>query len=448
MLPGGICRLGLAEAEVGKITVRFLDSKTGDPTVGKTKPAIIQRQLSTKPGQVYSVQLAKRDLEAIYSMGIMEDVNMLPQPGTEPGKVDLVISIVERKTGGFSAGGGLSANSLAHGAMSGIYGSCKYSHKNLNGVNQKLLVALEKGHLDSTFRINFTDPWVGDDAYRTQRTIYLQNTRTPGTLVHGPGKPATSSNGREGAANGAGANAPVLTVARMMAGVDYSRAVAPNWVGTLGLIAQRAGMRDAAGVPQLADQFGSPVTFSGDKFDYMSIVKGEAQYRNKSGSATLLLTSETGLPLRKGWLFFTRLGARAIKTIDVGKVSLSVSGASGHVVGDLPPHEAFPIGGTNSVRGYDEGVVGSGRTFAVGSAELCVPLVNPVQGTLFMDYGTDLGSGCTVEGDPAGARGKPGKGYGYGAGIRLASPLGPLRLEYALNDQGVKRFHFGIGNRM
>lgn len=50
-------------------------------------------------------------------------------------------------------------------------------------------------------------------------------------------------------------------------------------------------------------------------------------------------------------------------------------------------------------------------------------------------------------GDPAGVRGKPGKGYGFGAGIRVDSPLGPLRLEYAFNDNHARRFHFGIGYR-
>jgi outer membrane protein assembly factor BamA len=50
-------------------------------------------------------------------------------------------------------------------------------------------------------------------------------------------------------------------------------------------------------------------------------------------------------------------------------------------------------------------------------------------------------------GDPAGARGKPGSGYGYGVGVRVDSPLGPLRLEYAFNDRQARRFHFGVGYR-
>lgn len=45
------------------------------------------------------------------------------------------------------------------------------------------------------------------------------------------------------------------------------------------------------------------------------------------------------------------------------------------MIGNFPPHEAFVIGGTNSVRGYEEGAVGSGRSYAVGSGEISFPLV-------------------------------------------------------------------------
>lgn len=51
----------------------------------------------------------------------------------------------------------------------------------------------------------------------------------------------------------------------------------------------------------------------------------------------------------------------------------SLSG--GHVVGKFSPHEAFAIGGTNSVRGYEEGAVGSGRSYVVGSGEISFPMV-------------------------------------------------------------------------
>jgi outer membrane protein insertion porin family len=45
------------------------------------------------------------------------------------------------------------------------------------------------------------------------------------------------------------------------------------------------------------------------------------------------------------------------------------------VEGNFSPHEAFAIGGTNSVRGYEEGAVGSGRSYAVGSGEVSCRMV-------------------------------------------------------------------------
>ena len=140
-----------------------------------------------------------------------------------------------------------------------------------------------------------------------------------------------------------------------------------------------------------------------------------------------------------------RGGAGVVGALRLGPLRVALSGKTGAILGDLPPYEAFPIGGTNSVRGYDEGEVGSGRQYVVASAEAHLPLVAPVGGALFADYGSDLDSGHTVLGDPAGTRGKPGAGFGYGAGVRLDSPVGPLRLEYAFNDRGKGRFHFGVG---
>jgi outer membrane protein insertion porin family len=120
----------------------------------------------------------------------------------------------------------------------------------------------------------------------------------------------------------------------------------------------------------------------------------------------------------------------------------------GTAIGDLPPYQAFTIGGSNSVRGYGNGDVASGRSFVLASAEYRVPLFNsPVSGVLFADFGTDLGSGSTVPGEPGTTQGKPGSGFGYGTGVRVNSPLGVIRADFGLNDRGDSQFHFGIGHR-
>ncbi|KAL5566613.1 hypothetical protein UlMin_029777 [Ulmus minor] len=432
ILSGGIIRLEVSEAEVNDISIRFLDRKTGEPTIGMTKPETILCQLATKKGQVYSMLQGKRDVETLLTMGIMEDVSIVPLPAGDTGKVDMVMNVVERPSGGFSAGGGISSG-ITSGPLSGLIGSFAYSHRNLFGRNQKLNVSLERGQVDSIFRINYTDPWIAGDDMRTSRTIMVQNSRTPGTLVHGKVQ--------EGDIN--------PTIGRVVAGIEFSRPIRPKWRGTAGIIFQHAGARDEKGDPIIKDCFGSPLTASGKNYDETLLAKFESVYTGSGdhGSSMFVFNMEQGLPLLPEWLFFNRVNARARKDVEIGPTRLLFSLSGGHVVGNFSPHEAFAIGGTNSVRGYEEGSVGSGRSYAVGSAEISFPILGPVGGVIFADYGTDLGSGPTVPGDPAGARLKPGSGYGYGVGVRLESPLGPLRLEYAFNDRQDKRFHFGVGYR-
>ncbi|KAE8682512.1 Outer envelope protein 80 [Hibiscus syriacus] len=376
---------------------------------GKTKPETILRQLTTKKGQVCSMLQVKRDVDTVSTMGLMADVSIIPQPAGDAGKVDLIMNVVERPSGGFSAGGGISSG-ITSGPLSGLIGSFAYSHRNLFGRNQKLNISLERGQIDSIFRINYTDPWIEGDDKRTSRTIIVQNSRTPGTLVHGNQHDNSS-----------------LSIGRVTAGIEFSRPLRPKWSGTAGLIFQHAGARDDKGNPIIKDFYGSPLTASGKPYDYMLVAKFESVYTGSGdqGSSMFAFNMEQGLPIMPEWLFFNRVNARARKGVEIGPTRLLLSLSGGHVVGNFSPHEAFAIGGTNSVRGYEEGAVG----------------------VIFADYGHDLWSGPNVPGDPAGARYKPGSGYGYGFGIRVDSPLGPLRLEYAFNDKHAKRFHFGVGHR-
>lgn len=92
---------------------------------------------------------------------------------------------------------------------------------------------------------------------------------------------------------------------------------------------------------------------------------------------------------------------------------------------------------TKGGRGYNQCFIGK---YDMPSVHFCMfRVVNCMDAELIVSV--------IASGDPAGARGKPGSGYGYGAGIRVDSPLGPLRLEYAFNDKHAMRFHFGVGPR-
>ncbi|KAF9619427.1 hypothetical protein IFM89_007002 [Coptis chinensis] len=236
----------------------------------------------------------------------------------------------------------------------------------------------------------------------------------------------------------------------LTAGLDISRRFQPNWRGMAGVILQRAGARDEFGRYLTEDCYGSPLTASGNTHDHMLVSKLEAEYYDfgTHGPSNILFNMEQGLPIMPSWLCFNKVNARARKEIELGFARLVLSLTGGHLVGSFPAHKAFAIGGTDSVRGYEEGAVGSGRSFVVGSAEVPIPIVKTLEGVISADYGSDLGSGPMVPDDPAGTRLKPGNGYGYGTGVHWHSPLGLLRFEYAFNGKDAGRFHFGIGKRI
>lgn len=64
-------------------------------------------------------------------------------------QVDLNLNLVERKTGGISGGGGISATGNSEGSLPGIIGSAAYSQRNLFGLNQKLNASVEIGQVCS-----------------------------------------------------------------------------------------------------------------------------------------------------------------------------------------------------------------------------------------------------------------------------------------------------------
>jgi outer membrane protein insertion porin family len=223
---------------------------------------------------------------------------------------------------------------------------------------------------------------------------------------------------------------------------------------------QRISIRDTDGDISPKDALGNNLSFSGEgKDDLTTLQFGLSRDRRDSAlkptSGSLLrLSTEQSVPLGLGSIFMNRLRASYSYYMPVkyfnftkGPQTLAFNVQAGTVLGDLPPYEAFALGGSNSVRGYDEGELGSGRSFLQATAEYRFPIFSVIGGALFVDFGSDLGSGSAVPGNPAGVRGKPGTGLGYGLGVRIDSPLGLIRVDLGLNDQGASLFQFGIGER-
>ncbi len=126
--------------------------------------------------------------------------------------------------------------------------------------------------------------------------------------------------------------------------------------------------------------------------------------------------------------------------------AIGVQVKAGTIVGELPPYEAFCLGGSSSVRGWNSCDLGVGRSFGEATVEYRFPIWKLLSGAVFVDGATDFDSQANVPGKPGELLGKNGSGFSPGAGLIVNTPVGPLRLEGAKRDfDGDWRFNLGVG---
>jgi outer membrane protein insertion porin family len=392
-------------------------------------------------------------LRRVFGLGIFEDVRLSFAPGSDPRKVDVVVDVIEGNTGSLAAGAGISS-------ASGLFGSVSYQERNLGGNNQTLAAELQVGVRALLFDVRFTDPWIAGDPFRTSYTVNAFRRRSISLIFDGGENEVELPNGDR------------PRVLRTGGGINFTRPLSDNpyedaeWTASAGFQYQRVSIRDDDGDISPEDELGNDLSFSGDGTDDLFTLQAAAvrDRRNSrlqpTSGSFLRLGVEQSIPIGSGSIFFNRVRGSYSYYLpvdftnfvdfedpaqDTETLALNLQG--GAVFGDLPPYEAFSLGGVNSVRGYDEGDVGAGRYFVQATAEYRFPVFSFISGALFVDFASDLGSGDDVPGEPAEVRDKPGTGFGYGIGVRVQSPLGPIRVDYGFNDEGDSRLHFGIGER-
>ncbi|MGQ9865894.1 MAG: BamA/TamA family outer membrane protein [Pseudanabaenaceae cyanobacterium] len=449
--PDGTANLIVAEGTIEDIKVAFVneEGKTegpdGQPIRGRTREFIITRELSLKPGDVFNRNTVQEDLRKVFGLGLFEDVNLALNPGTDPRKVVVTVNVKERSTGSFALGGGISS-------ATGLFGSVSLQQQNLGGNNQKLGLDIQVGERELLFDLNFTDPWLAGDPLRTSFSTNLFNRRLFSFVYDNPDNNPTL---------GVGPNNDVPRENRLGLGINFARPLSPTTTASLGLRFERVTITDADNRTTPFDNQGNQLAFTREGQDDLLLLQfalaqdfRNDRLRPTAGSVSRLAV-EQALPVGNGSLFFNRLRASYSFFLPVnfvqfaeGPQTLAFNVQAGTILGEFPPYEAFRLGGSNSIRGWDEGRIGSGKSFALISAEYRFPLFAILNGVLFADYGSDLGSGKDVLGNPGAVRGKPGSGGGYGAGLRIQSPLGSIRVDYGVRlDGGGTQFSFGLGEK-
>jgi outer membrane protein insertion porin family len=443
----GKMRLIVAEGTVSTVKIRFIDEfgrtvdDKGKAITGRTQEAFIRREIKLAQGEPFQAKTAQDDLNRLVKTGLFLGGRVTLEG--DPGKTIVVYNLAERPLRQTNFGGGYSSDT-------GLYGNILYQDFNFNGAGQQLSGNVLIGTKDTQFEGRFSNPYRENNPNAWGYSVNGFRNRGLSRVFDDEIKLANDDRVREG---------------RFGGGVSLNRPLGQDWNGSVGVNYTRVSTRDRDGDLVKVDGAGNPLTFSGTGIDDLYTVgftatqdKRDNPFDPKSGSL-LKLSTEQFVPIGVGNVFANRLQANYTQYVPVNVLNrkkdkepdqqevLAFNVQGGTTIGDLPPHQAFTLGGTNSVRGYDTNRVGIGRSYVLASAEYRFPIWKAVGGTLFMDYGSDLGSSSAVLGEPGLQRGRDGDGLGYGAGLRVKSPLGILRADWGFNDRGENRIQFGIGQK-
>ncbi|MEG5034322.1 BamA/TamA family outer membrane protein [Microcoleus sp. AT3-D2] len=439
-----ISQAGNAEGVyVAEVKIRFVNSRgeavdrKGNRIEGRISEDFIRGELKLKAGDNYSREVVRSDLQQLQQLGLFDKVTVsIEEVGTD---VNVIYNVQERSARSFSVSASLSDDV-------GVAVPLSYTDRTFGTTPQRLAVDLQPSLRGIQYDVQFVSPYVAAED-RLGYSVRAFGDRRISEIFN---KDIDLPNGNR------------VREIRVGGNLRFTRPLG-DWQSTLGLNYTNISTRDRNLNIARRDELGNPLTFSGSGVDELYTVSFGAMLDrrdnpfNPTSGSILSLSTEQSIPLGRGNIVSNRLLATYIHYVPVTLLGISESEAlpemlafnlqGGTVIGDLPPTEAFRLGGRNSVRGYDSGDIGSGRSYFLASGEYRFPVGQDVGGVIFVDFASDLGTGDSVLGKPAVVRDKPGTGAGVGVGVRVRSSFGLIRLDVGVSDSGDIKFILGTKQR-
>ena len=400
-----------------------------------TKEKVIRREILLKGGQVLAANKVRRSMERIFNLGFIESAEPQILPTGSPDIMDLVFNITEGKPGMITAGAGYSS-------VDYFVGSLQFQHMNLFGLGQRLNLLWEFGARRQNYEIDWTEPWIfNKNASLTLSAYNILRVRDYSTTSD-----AYKEN-RIGAAVRVGPR--VSDRIGLLFGYSYEH---------VRLYDIDNGVRsDIEAATDLSkdrtSSIMSQITY--DTRDYVfDPSKGNRQLANiqlAGGPMGGNVNFVKGIA-KSSWFFPTFW--RFVLSFNINAGIITPYGGQDTV----PIYEKFYVGGADTVRGYkyrtEIGPTDGGTVMTVLNVEYKFPIVSEkgrtiLQGAFFYDIGGTWA-------DPEDIDFSLGTGVnnlrsGVGFGIRFATPVFPLRLDwgYGLNHKEgdtLQQFYFTIGN--
>ena len=438
--PDGVINLKINEGVIDK--VQFVGNR-------KTKDYVLKRMMASKAGEVYNEKKLGEDMKRLFGTQAFKDVRrVITASPDNPDKYNLTIEVDEKRTGAISLGGGIDTST-------GLFGSLGYNDPNFLGRGQ---------NVSSVFAVG--------SGIINRNTATQANARTYQFDV-GWSDPSFMNTSNSLSVNGYGRNyssfnVPLGVERRVGSEISWGRPLKSINHTSLGLSlrGENVHMQDFASSSDLSK-------FNISSADRSAQLKGGTFL---TLSPTLAFdTRDNRFSPTSGWLNTVSVGGsyglsgsttygtvnanlrRYIKIRD--GITLALNAQGGHnLMGDIPTFNMYRLGGSYSVRGFQEGGLGIGNGFLVSSAELRtkipamgkmknIPILNSLTAASFVDAGTVLGSSNINS-----MFNRTTRGISTGLGLRVNMPgVGPIRIDYAIPLMGrsdyIRHWNFGVGEK-
>lgn len=441
--PDGIINFEVAEGHINSIAIE------GNK---KTKDFVIERNILSKPGEIYNENQIKADLTRLYGTQAFKDVTRsIQKTDSDSDLYDVTINVEEQRTGTLSVGGGVDT-------ATGLFATLGFAENNFRGLGQRVSLnvmtgtgimlndqsMLNRANIQS--ELSFFEPKLrGTDNSLLSKVFYrdFASYQVPLAIER-----------RYGWEN---------TLSRPLNATKTLR-------GQISLGIENINVRegDEGQVKALFSQHNIPIAERAKQLEgglFVGIAPSliydtRDNFVNPRNGVLASVRFDQNIGIDEISNTHGKLTASLKKFFPVmKKSSFAISArAGGRLYGDMPEVMAYRLGGPYTIRGFRMSEVGTGDGFMMASAELLTPLLfldriekikffDNIRLAFFADAGKLFDSSVSDR-----MYNRPGQAISIGVGLRVFVPgIGPLSVDwgYPLTNVGAGNrrgaFTFGVG---
>lgn len=404
--------------ETGVLRVRIVEGKVEAVKfegLQKTKERIVRRFITIKPGDVFNVNSLNRDLQRLFDLSLFETIRARPEPGSTLDTVVIVIELKEARTAQISGG-------IGYSSLNGLLGFVEFRDRNWNGLGQTFAVRIDRSvqpglGVRFNYELDFIEPFLDNRGTTLDLSLFSRsNVQT------------------QYIAGSAYSRFELLTTG---SSVTATRPLDPFTLGTARFKSERTQINP---LPLDPNNSASPVVPPTSDLitpgRVMSVLLSATRdTRNNRLNPTkgdkISLSGEFAFRTLGGDFSFNKYIGEYQHIFPIGGGSV-IAGRllAGFSTGTLPVQEQFLLGGSNTIRSYPSAAF-RGSSMWVANLEYRFPLgqviraLGDFQGIVFVDAGNAPLAFNDVK-------------FGYGVGVAVATPIGPVRIDVASGPQGIQ----------